>query len=198
MTYANTALITGASSGIGLELARLHAQQGGDLVLVARSENKLNALKKELEQSHGVNACVITADLTDPASAQTIYNETKRQGIEIDILINNAGFGGHGFFHERELQADLEMIQVNISSLTALTHLFVQDMTTRKHGKILNVSSTVSLLPGPLQATYYATKAFVTSFSQALAEELRDHGISVTALCPGPVATEFAKTGNLE
>ncbi|KAF7781045.1 hypothetical protein PRUB_b0138 [Pseudoalteromonas rubra] len=198
MTYANTALITGASSGIGLELARLHAQQGGDLVLVARSENKLNALKKELEQSHGVNACVITADLTEPASAQAIYNETKRQGIEIDILINNAGFGGHGFFHERELQADLDMIQVNISSLTALTHLFVQDMTTRKRGKILNVSSTVSLLPGPLQATYYATKAFVTSFSQALAEELRDHGISVTALCPGPVATEFAKTGNLE
>ncbi|MCO7187505.1 MULTISPECIES: SDR family oxidoreductase [unclassified Pseudoalteromonas] len=198
MTYTNTALITGASSGIGLELARLHAQQGGDLVLVARSEGKLNTLKNELEQAYGVNACVITADLTDPDSAQQIYTATRQQGIEVDILINNAGFGGHGFFHERELQADLEMIQVNISSLVALTHLFVQDMTARKSGRILNVSSTASFIPGPLQATYYATKAFVTSFSQALAEELKEQGISVTTLCPGAVATEFAKTGNLE
>ncbi|QTL37885.1 SDR family NAD(P)-dependent oxidoreductase [Pseudoalteromonas viridis] len=198
MTYTNTALITGASSGIGLELARLHAQQGGDVVLVARSENKLIALKEELEHSYGVNASVITADLTDPAAAQQIYTATKQQGIEVDILINNAGFGGHGFFHQRELSSDLEMIQVNINSLVALTHLFVQDMTARQRGKILNVSSTASFIPGPLQATYYATKAFVTSFSQALAEELRDKGISVTALCPGAVATEFAKTGNLE
>lgn len=195
---ANTALITGASSGIGLELAKIHANKGGNLVLVARSESRLNELKTELEALHGVQVNVIISDLSQPNSAQNIYEQTEARGLQIDTLINNAGFGGHGKFHERALSDEQAMMQVNMVTLTNLTHLYLQGMVERNKGKILNVSSTASFMPGPLQAVYYATKSYVTSFSQAIAEEVRESGVTVTTLCPGTVATGFVEAGNLE
>jgi len=194
-----TALITGASNGIGLELARIHAKHGGDLVLVARSQDKLNQLADELRaQYHDIQITVIAQDLAMPHAAQSVFAQTEQLGIQVDILINNAGFGGHGRFFERELAKEQQMIQLNITTLTELTHLYLQGMVARRSGKILNVSSTASFMPGPLQAVYYATKAYVTSFSQAVAEEVREFGISVTALCPGTVATDFVAAGNLQ
>lgn len=194
-----TALITGASNGIGLELARIHAKRGGDLVLVARSQDKLNQLADELRaQYHDIQITVIAQDLAMPHAAQSVFAQTEQLGIQVDILINNAGFGGHGRFFERELAKEQQMIQLNITTLTELTHLYLQGMVARRSGKILNVSSTASFMPGPLQAVYYATKAYVTSFSQAVAEEVREFGISVTALCPGAVATDFVAAGDLQ
>ncbi|NRF24129.1 SDR family oxidoreductase [Vibrio coralliilyticus] len=193
-----TALITGASGGIGLELARIHAEKGRDMILVARSEDKLNELKQELEAKHQTQVYVIAEDLSDPLSADRIAEKVKELGLEIDILINNAGFGGHGLFHERELSADQAMMQVNMITLTNLTHHFLQDMVARKRGKILNVSSTASFMPGPLQAVYYATKAYVTSFTQAIAEEVSGYNVTATALCPGAVDTGFVKAGDLD
>ncbi len=193
-----TALITGASSGIGAEFARYHALKGGNVVLVARREEVLNELKSELEAAYDIEATVIAADLTEPDSAHIIYNTTKEAGIKIDFLINNAGFGGHGKFYERDLAKDQAMMQVNMASLVSLTHLYLQDMVERNSGKILNVASSAGFMPGPLQAVYYATKAFVVSFSQAIAQELSDTNITSTALCPGFVATEFVKAANLE
>ncbi|WP_394242200.1 SDR family NAD(P)-dependent oxidoreductase [Vibrio astriarenae] len=195
---SNTALITGASGGIGLELAKIHASKGGDLVLVARSKEKLIELKNELEVSYGVKVEVIASDLSQPNAAQALFDKTQALGLKIDTLINNAGFGGHGKFHERSLTDEHSMMQVNIVALTDLTHLYLKGMVERNKGQILNVSSTASFIPGPLQAVYYATKAFVTSFSQAVAEEVRDSNVTVTALCPGAVATGFVAAGNLE
>jgi len=194
----NTALITGASSGIGKELAIYHASKGGDLVLVARREEALNKLKEKLEATYKVEVSVIVADLSESNSAADIFKSTEDAGIEIDILINNAGFGGHGNFDERDLLKDQAMMQVNIVSLVNLTHMYLQGMKKRNWGKILNVASTAAFLPGPLQAVYYATKSFVVSFSQAIAQELSSTSITVTALCPGTVATEFVKAGDLE
>ncbi len=193
-----TALITGASNGIGLELAKIHAKQGGDLVLVARSADKLAQLAEELRSQYGVLVTVIAQDLTAPQAAQAVFAETERLGIQVDILMNNAGIGGHGRFFERELAKEQQMIQLNITTLTELTHLYLQGMVARRRGKILNVSSTASFMPGPLQAVYYATKAYVTSFSQAVAEEVREFGITVTALCPGAVDTGFVAAGDLQ
>ncbi len=193
----NVALITGASSGIGKELAKIHAANGGDLVLVARREKELTELKNSLESEYKVSIVIIPKDLSDTNTPAEIFTETEKLGIQVEYLINNAGFGGHGFFHERELEKDLAMVNVNITSLMLLTRLYLPGMIERKKGKILNVSSTASFLPGPLQAVYYASKAFVTSFSQALAEELNGTGITVTALCPGPVATGFFDTANM-
>jgi len=193
-----TALITGASSGIGAVMAKIHAAAGGNLVLVARREKQLTALKTELESAHKIKAHIIVQDLTQPEAPQTIYAKVKELGIEVDYLINNAGFGGHGKFHEREWEKDLNMIQLNIIALTALTRLFLPDFVARNSGKILQVSSTASLLPGPLQAVYFATKAYVTSFSNALSEELRDTKVTVSALLPGATATEFAQTSGME
>ncbi|MGF1731591.1 SDR family NAD(P)-dependent oxidoreductase [Photobacterium kasasachensis] len=198
MTTSNTALITGASGGIGLELARIHAQKGGDLVLVARSEDKLLTLKSELEAQYKIHVTVIAEDLSLPESAQRIFEQTEALGLQIDTLINNAGFGGHGLFHERELEADQAMMQVNMVSLTNLTHYYLKGMVARNNGRILNVSSTASFIPGPLQAVYYATKAYVTSFTQAIAEEVREYNVTATALCPGAVATDFVAAGNLD
>ncbi len=193
----NVALITGASSGIGKELAKIHAANGGDLVLVARREKELTELKYSLESEYKVQILIIPRDLSDINTPAEIFAETEKQGIQVEFLINNAGFGGHGFFHEREIEKDRAMVNVNITSLMLLTRLYLPGMVERKKGKILNVSSTASFLPGPLQAVYYASKAFVTSFSQALAEELKETGITVTALCPGPVATGFFDTANM-
>ncbi|WP_444908975.1 SDR family NAD(P)-dependent oxidoreductase [Microbulbifer sp. TRSA005] len=192
------ALITGASGGIGLELAKIHAAKGGNLVLVARSEGKLLSLKQQLEKEFGVQAMVIAEDLSDPLSAQRIFERTQGENVEVGTLINNAGFGGHGLFHQRDLEAEQSMMQVNMISLTNLTHLYLKGMVARNSGHILNVSSTASFIPGPLQAVYYATKAYVTSFSQALAEELNGTGVTVTALCPGAVATGFVAAGDLQ
>lgn len=193
-----TALVTGASNGIGLELAKIHAQKGGDVVLVARSKEKLEQLAQELTAEYDVKAWVIAQDLSVPNAAQAIFAETEAQGITVDILINNAGFGGHGRFFERDLAKEQQMIQVNITTLTELSHLYLKGMVERRRGKILNVSSTASFMPGPLQAVYYATKAYVTSFSQAIAEEVAEFGVTVTALCPGAVATGFVNAGDLQ
>ncbi len=194
----STALITGASGGIGAELARYHAARGGDLVLVARSEDKLKALQLELENAHKIKVMVVVADLAQPESADQIFSATEQAGLNIDILINNAGFGGHGKFHERQLRKDQAMMQVNMVSLVNLTHLYLQGMVQRNYGKILHVASTAAFLPGPLQAVYYATKSFVVSFSQAISQELEGTNVTSTALCPGAVATGFVSAGDLE
>lgn len=193
-----TALITGASSGIGTELAKIHASRGGDLVLVARRAERLEELKKELESAHGIKATVIGEDLATAGSSDRVFAATEQAGIQVDILMNNAGSGGHGKFHERSLAQEQAMMHLNMVSLTELTHLYLQGMVERKHGKVLNVASTAGFMPGPLQAVYYATKAYVLSLSQAIANELSDTGVTVTALCPGPVATEFVAEANLE
>ena len=192
------ALITGASSGIGEELARIHAEASGDLVLVARSEDKLNALKAELEAAHGIAAHVIAKDLTDENAAGEVHDEVHARGLSVDYLVNNAGFGGVGRFHEREWATDRAMIQLNVVALAALCRLFLPEMVARGRGRILNVSSTAALLPGPMQAVYYATKAFVTSFSNAIHEELRGTGVTVTALMPGATETDFGKTSGMD
>ncbi len=194
----NVALITGASSGIGKELAKIHARRTGDLILVARNTAKLNQLKTELETEFKRSVIVISKDLSLPASAKEVYGEVKAQNIEVEFLLNNAGFGGAGKFHEREWQQDLDMINLNIVALTALTRLFLPDFVKRNKGRILNTSSTASLMPGPLQAVYFVTKAYVTSFSNAIAEELSDTNITVTNLMPGATKTEFAKVSGLE
>lgn len=195
---ANTALITGASTGIGADLARLHAQKGGDLVLVARRQEKLEALKNELEAANNINVTLFVQDMEKMDAAKAIFEFTESNGIQVDKLINNAGFGGHGFFHERPLDREEAMIQLNITALTSLTHYYLPGMIKRGNGSVLNVASTAGFLPGPLQAVYYATKAYVLSFSQAIAQELGNTGVTVTALCPGPVETEFARAADLD
>ncbi len=194
---ANLALITGASSGIGRDLARIHAARGGDLVVVARRRDALESLKAELERAHGVSVRVIAADLTADGAVKDICRQIDEAGEPVRVLVNSAGFGGHGKFHERAWKDDAAMIQLNILALAEMTHRVLQDMVRSNEGKILNVASTAGMLPGPLQATYYATKAFVLSFSQAIAEELIDTRITVTALCPGPVDTEFGETAGI-
>jgi len=194
----NTALITGASSGIGAELARLHAARGGDLVLVARREEALNALKQELVADYGISVSVIVADLSEADAAEKVFSATEEAGLQVDILINNAGIGGHGKFHERHLAKEQAMMQLNMISLVNLTHLYMRPMVSRNSGRILQVASTAGLMPGPLQAIYYATKAFVISFSQSIAEELSGTQVTSTALCPGPVETGFVAAGELE
>ncbi|NRB17485.1 MAG: SDR family oxidoreductase [Rhodobacteraceae bacterium] len=195
---ANTALITGASSGIGRELARYHASKGGDLIITARRATELDALKSELESNHGITVTTIPLDLGTTDGAAKLYAAVNATGQSVDILINNAAFGGHGIFTERELSADLAMINLNVCALVALCHMIGSDMVANGSGRILNVSSTAAHLAGPLQATYFATKAFVSSFSQAIDGELRDKGVTVTALEPGYVATEFAAVADLE
>lgn len=193
-----TALITGASTGIGKELAKIHAEKGGNLIIVARSESKLAQLKKELEEKYNIKVVVITKDLSDLNAPQEIYNEVKQEEIEIDYLINNAGFGALGKFHELNLARQISMINLNVTSLTALTHLFLPDFVKRNHGKILNTSSTASFMPGPLQAVYFATKAYVTFFSNALSEELHDTNITVTNLMPGATESEFGAISGMD
>jgi short-subunit dehydrogenase len=197
-TGRRVALTTGASSGIGKELARIHAERGGDVVAVARSEDKLAQLKQELESEQSCTVTIIAKDLTQPGAAKEVYDEVKAAGIEVDYLINNAGFGGRGKFHERRWEDDLAMINLNITALTELTRFFLPDFVARDSGMILNVSSTASLMPGPLQAVYYATKAYVTFFGNALAEELYDTNITVTTLMPGATETEFAKVSGMD
>ena len=195
---SRTALITGASTGIGREFSKIHAKAGGDLVIVARNFEKLNELKAELESEFGIKVKVISKDLTKENASKELFHEIDKEGIQIDYLINNAGFGGHGKFHERAWAEDLSMIQLNIVAVTELCRLYLPEFIKRNSGKILNVSSTASLMPGPLQAVYFATKAYVTSLSNALTEELRGTKVTVTALLPGATETEFAKTAKME
>lgn len=194
----NTALITGASAGIGEELARVHAEKGGDLILVARRKERLESIATELRAEYGVQVQVIAADLAKPGAAKKLMADVDALGMQVDVLINNAGFGGHGKFHESGLERDQRMMQLNMVALTELAYYFSQGMVERGAGKILNVGSTAGFLPGPLQAVYYASKAYVNSFSQAIANELRGTGVTVTVLCPGPVATEFQEAGDLD
>jgi len=188
-----TALITGASSGLGLELARLFARDGHDLVVVARRREHLEALATRLAAEHGVAARVIAEDLADPIAPRRIFEELKERRIDVEFLFNNAGFGAHGPFVESDLGRQLEMVQVNATSLMHLTHLFLPAMVARRSGRILNVGSTAGFQPGPNMAIYYATKAFVNSFTEALVYELRGTGVSATVSCPGATATDFGK-----
>jgi uncharacterized protein len=185
-----TALITGASSGIGLELARLFAADGYRLVLVARNRGALRALGDDLRTSHNVDVRVSPKDLAHPASPAELYQELQEAGIVLDVLVNNAGFGGNGPFLKTDWNNEAEMMQVNMVALTHLTKLFLAQIRARE-GKVLNVGSVAGFLPGPYMAVYYASKAYVLSFSEALAEELSGTGVTVTCLCPGPVETGF-------
>lgn len=193
-----TCLVTGASSGIGMEIAKIHAKHGGDLILVARRKKRLEELKEELETKYQIKVHVKVADLTVEEEVEGLYKKLKDKNIRVDYLVNNAGFGGHGLFADRSWQDEKRMIQLNVLALTHLTHLFLKDFIERDSGKILNVSSTASFMPGPLQNIYFSTKAFVTSFSNALSNELSHTNITVTNLMPGPTATEFAKVSNTE
>ena len=189
-----TALITGASSGIGLDLTRLFAAGGFDLILVARSEAKLRQTAVELEREFGIGVTVLPGDLARPETPSLLMALLEEQGRSVDVLVNNAGYGLAGnFAQETDLRTELEMIQVNITALTHLTKLLLPLMVERKRGRIMNVASTAAFQPGPLMAVYYATKAYVLSFSEAIAEELTGSGVTVTALCPGPTATGFAE-----
>ncbi|MEM6408300.1 MAG: SDR family oxidoreductase [Pseudomonadota bacterium] len=194
----NLALITGASAGIGAEFARYHARKGGDVILTARRAEQLNALKAELEKEHDIAAYVFALDLGAEGGAQELIDKVEATGLEVEILINNAGFGGHGLHIERDIAAEQAMIDLNIKALVSLTHHFGGKMAERGKGRILNVGSTAGFMPGPLQAVYFATKAFVNSFSQAIDEELRPKGVTCTVLAPGYVKTEFAEAANLE
>ena len=194
-----TALITGASSGIGADLARLFARDRYDLVLVARNGAKLQALSDELRRAHGIRAAVMGVDLAVPGTPENIARRLREQRIRIDVLVNNAGFGVYGPFGETDLEVELRMLQVNIVSLTHLTKLLLPGMLARRSGKILNLASTAAFQPGPLMAVYYASKAYVLHFSEALARELADgSGITVTALCPGPTRTAFQAAAGLQ
>lgn len=193
----NFTLITGASSGIGLEFAKVFAREGHNLILVARSKNTLETLREELIKKYDIEIKIIIKDLTYYSSPTEIYDEVKSNNINVNILINNAGFGIYGEFSKTDLDIELQMIQVNITALTHLTKLFLKDMIENNSGRILNVASVAAFVPGPLMSVYYATKAYVVSFSEALAEELKDTKIKVTTLCPGPIKTNFQKTANI-
>lgn len=188
-----TALITGASSGLGLELAQLFAADKHDVVLVARRREQLEALATRLAAERGVVAGVISADLADPGAPQRIVDELKRRGTEIEFLVNNAGFGTTGRFVERDLLRELAMVQVNVTALVHLTGLLLPPMVARGSGRVLNLGSTAGFQPGPFMSVYYATKAFVNSFTEALAYELRGTGVTATVSCPGATATEFGR-----
>jgi uncharacterized protein len=193
-----TVLITGASSGIGRELARQFAGDGADLVLIARGEGGLRELAGELAAGYGVEAQVVPADLSRSACPDEIVDTLAQRHIDVDVLVNNAGFGAHGPVAGIGVQRQLEMIEVNVAALTRLTALLLPGMLERRRGAILNVASTAGFLPGPNSAVYYATKAYVLSFTEALAEEVRGSGVRVTCLAPGPTGTGFAARAGAE
>jgi hypothetical protein len=193
-----TALVTGASSGIGLELATLLAKNRHDVVLVARGRDRLDGIARGLTEEFGVAATVLPADLSDPAAPLDVFLALAERRIAIDVLVNDAGFGVYGLFADTPLAKELGMIQVNVTALTHLTKLFLPGMLERRRGRILNVASTAAFQPGPLMAVYYATKAYVLSFSEALGNETAGTGVTVTALCPGPTSTDFKSRAQVE
>jgi len=186
-----TALITGSSSGIGYELARIHAENGDNLVLVALNKSNLDQLKTELENKYKNSVYTIEKDLSVPGSANEVYDEVKENNIEVDYLINNAGFGDFGLFENCDWTKQEQMINLNILAVAQMTRLFLPEMINRRSGKILNTASTASFQPGPTMSVYFASKAFVLSFSEAINNEVSDRGITVTALCPGSTQTGF-------
>jgi len=193
-----TVLITGASSGLGMELAKLFAADGSDLVLVARREERLIELADELKSEHGIEVHVLPKDLSKKTAPKEIFNHLNKEKIEIDVVVNNAGFGNKGHIADLDTDLQLDMIQVNLVALTHLTRLFITGIIERGYGGILNVGSLAGFQPGPNLAVYYATKAYVLSFTEALAEEISNPNIKISCLAPGPVKTEFGEKSDLE
>ncbi|WP_164008387.1 SDR family NAD(P)-dependent oxidoreductase [Pyxidicoccus trucidator] len=191
------ALITGASAGLGEQFARCFARDGHDVILVARGAERLEALAQALEKEHGVKAHVLPADLGRPEAPEALFEAVRAKGLVVDFLVNNAGFGSNGPFLDQDVAREAEMVEVNCTALLKLSHLFARPMRERGGGRILNVASTAAFQPGPYMATYFATKAFVVSLSEALAHELQGSGVTVTCYCPGATHTEFAlRAGN--
>ena len=190
-------LVTGASSGIGRALAHEHARRGRDLIVVARSEDELHALAGKLRSQYDVEVRVVAKDLTQPDSRRELFKLVDEEGLTVDYLFNNAGFGGAGQFYEQEWGMLSGMMELNMRAVTELLHLFLPGMVARGRGRVLNTSSTAGFMPGPRQAVYFATKAYVNSVSKAVASELQGTGVTVTALCPGAVKTDFADTAGL-
>jgi len=197
-TMTRTALITGASSGIGWELAKIFAANKTNLVLVARSRQKLEQLANELRSQHGIAIEIIVKDLSNYETAQEIYDSCSQKSIQIDYLVNNAGFGDFGMFAERDWDKQLQMINLNVTALTFLTRLFLPGMISHGYGKVMNVASTAAFQPGPTMAVYYATKAYVLHFSEAIANELERTGVTVTALCPGATESGFQAASDMQ
>lgn len=191
-------LVTGATSGIGYELSKIFAEQDFNLILVARNQERLVRVANEISSSYSVQTMIITSDLSNPGAPTEIFSQLQQQRINVDILVNNAGFSEYGMFVHTNMERELQMIQVNVTALTYLTKLVLPAMVKRNDGKILNIASIASYGPGPLSTVYCATKAYVLSFSEALAEELENTNITVTALCPGPTQTEFAQKAKIE
>ena len=189
------ALVTGASSGMGYEYAKLFAKDGKNIVVVARSGDKLEGLKRDVEKDHGTKVMVLVKDLSDPKAPQEVFSELEKAGINIDVLVNNAGFDVYGKFQDTDWRKEAEMLQVNIIALTQLTKLFLKKMLEKKSGKIMNISSMVGLVPAPWSSVYGGTKHYVLGFSNAIAHELKGTGVSVTCFCPGNTKTAFWERG---
>jgi len=185
------ALITGATSGIGYELAKLFAKDGYNLVIIAREENELLSTANEIRDIYNVDVTTLSKDLFERQAAFELYDDIQSRGIQINVLVNNAGQGQYGEFIDTDIDREIDIIQLNIVSLVVLTKLFLKDMVERGHGKILNVASIAGKLPGPLQSVYHGTKAFVHSFTEAIRSEVKDMGITVTSLLPGATETDF-------
>jgi short-subunit dehydrogenase len=192
------AVVTGGSSGIGLALARVLAREGYDLLLVARREQELRAIAKDLSHRFGSTSVVAGVDLSEPGAAARVHEAAHEAGLTVDVLVNNAGFGGHGRFVETDADHERQMLAVNVVALTELTKLFLPAMVQRRSGRILNVASTAAFQPGPFMAVYYASKAYVLSFTEALGEELVGTGVTATALCPGFVPSGFQDVAGLD
>lgn len=193
-----TALITGASSGIGLELARIFAREGFDLIITARREDRLQDLKQEVTDRYSRDVHIYTGDLAEPEVPEELYRFTNQLGIVPDVLVNNAGIGDYGFFHESDWEKTATMIDLNIKSLTHLTRLYLPEMMKKEKSWIMNVASMAAFQPGPLMSVYYATKHYVLALSEALANEGAEHGVVVSALCPGPTKSEFQELANMQ
>ena len=197
MDVKKYALITGASGGIGYDLAKIAGADGRNLILVARSAEKLNTLAVELRKNNDSEVVTIAVDLSDEKGVNKLLDEIASQNLKVDILVNNAGFGDFGDFSKADLSKNMEMIRLNIGALTQLTHAIMQQMIGSGKGRIMNVASTAAFLPGPGMAVYYASKAYVLSFSEALSRELKGSGVTITTLCPGPTDTSFATAAGL-
>lgn len=192
------AVITGASSGIGKELARVFAREGYNLFITARRKETLNELAEELQKKFGVQVICYSADLTNPDIPKKVYDSAQAKDLNITVLVNNAGIGDYGFFHESDWHKTAAMIDLNIRSLTHLTRLFLPDLIQKERACIMNVASTAAFQPGPLMSVYYATKHYVLAFSEAIANELDNTGVTVTTLCPGPTKSEFQETAGMQ
>ena len=197
-TPGQRALVTGASNGIGLELARVLAREGCDLVITARNGPALGEIARDLSSAYHVVVHPMAADLALPGAAQALMQEIASAGLVVDVLVNNAGFGLFGPFATTPMDNEQRMIDLNISAVVTLTKLCLPGMIARRRGRVLNVASTAAFLPGPNMAVYYATKAFVLSFSEAIADELRETGVTVTVLCPGPTQTGFQQAARMQ